>query len=102
MNAPETLTTLTLDTPGTWLVHTASGSSYIFDLDHKTVERRRAPDAPRTVNDRVRPLHEIRHCSVGQQGYWTMQEDGIAADAYWAMSSMIVRIERVDLEVWDQ
>ena len=94
MDQPETTQSLTLEMSGAWLVHTASGSSYIFDLDRKSVERRRAPDAPRTVNDRKRPLHEIRHCSVGQQGYWIMEEDGIAADAYWAMSSVIVRIEK--------
>lgn len=82
VKSTDSVQTLTLEMSGAWLVYTASGSSYIFDLDRKTVERRRAPDAPRTVNDRERPLDEIRHCSVGQQGYWTMEEDGLAAYAY--------------------
>ena len=95
MDQNETRASLDLDAGGVWLVLTASGSSYLFDLDRRTVKRQRGVGAPPTINDRERPLHEMRHCAVGQQGYWTMEQDGLALDAYWQISSLIVRIERV-------
>ena len=81
---------------GRWMVWTV-GSGHLFDLGAGTVTRIPGQHARASFNDRPRPLIEIRHCTVGQRGYWLMEPDADEASVehYWHLSSTIQSIERV-------
>ena len=75
---------------GRWRVVTQS-SAYIFDFDEGTVERLPGPDATPSINDRPRPIRNIRECRVGKGGWWTMDNDGYndPNEYYWQMTTPI-------------
>lgn len=93
----ESVLELTGDEGGTWLVTTAR-THYVLDLDAMRIERIPGPMSSPSVNDRPRRLREIRACSVGDSGCWTMLPDGGTLDPveyYWQVSTHIQSIQRI-------
>ncbi|NUU06182.1 hypothetical protein [Leifsonia sp. C5G2] len=81
------------DDDGTYIATTQSGSTYVFDLKHRTVTRTPGPDSHPDMHDGQRTLRSIIQCEVGVSGYWTMQPDDFTVDYYWQLTSPIVSIE---------
>lgn len=82
---------------GVWLVTTASGSTYRFDLDASTVERvggeSRRSAAPADI---LQPLRSIIELHVGRPGRcWMRNTSGGYVDPseVWQWSSIVARIE---------
>lgn len=83
---------------GVWLVRTASGSHYRFDLDTRTVERVGGEPRPQAAPaDSLQPLRGIIEVRVGRPGRWWMRNlsGGYADPAeVWQWSSTVMSIER--------
>ena len=82
---------------GRWRVHTRD-STQIFDFDHGTVERVPGPNARAKPDDHPRRLLGINRCRVGERGYWDLKSYEYFIDSYWAVSSLVQRIERISPE----
>ncbi|MCW4386532.1 hypothetical protein OH146_12185 [Salinibacterium sp. SYSU T00001] len=96
--ADDTVTELTGDERGTWIVQTESGTKYVFDFGKPSVTRHPGPGAATTINDTTRRLRHIESCRVGHSGAWTMNAGGGYADPvdfYWAVCTEIRTITRV-------
>lgn len=100
MNEPDNVDHLAGTETGRWRVHTM-GSVHLFDFEAQTVTRIPGEHSAPSFNDRARPLRSIDACTVGARGHWTMFTDGWSetVDFYWHDTSIIQRIERVQIEV---
>lgn len=79
--------------PGIYVVTTATGSEYVFDLVEGTVTRTPGAHSHPDMHDGVRRLRSIVACSVGSSGFWTMRPDDPASDFYWQLTTPIVSID---------
>ncbi|NYJ18478.1 hypothetical protein [Glaciibacter psychrotolerans] len=93
---PETVSELTGQEGGMWVITTFAGTTHFMNLDRGTVRRRPAPGRTTSINDVERPLRTLDACRVGEVGRWTMLSDDFFTDYYWHQTSTIVRIERSD------
>ena len=97
MTAGEMMKELTGTEGGVWHVHTRD-SIHIFNLDAWTVERKPGPNTWVDPSDGPRRLRTIEACHVGERGHWTMKPDDFLIDYYFHYSSVIKRIDRVQVE----
>lgn len=80
------------DDHGTYIITTRSGSTYVFDMDQRTVTRTPGPDSHPDMHDGERQLRTVIQCQIGSSGYWTMVADHFAIDYFWQLTSPIVSI----------
>jgi hypothetical protein len=77
---------------GTYVVTTASGSVYVFQLSTRTVTRVPGPGSAPGPNDGPRTLRSVDACTVGAPGYWTLIAGDPMVDFLWQSTSPIVSI----------
>ncbi|MFF1876591.1 hypothetical protein [Leifsonia sp. NPDC058230] len=91
----EQRTTLTDEDHGRWLVSTSAASTYLVDLDHRTIERVEGPArAVPLPSDTLQTLWSLDTCIVGASARWTIRNHGgyLGADTLWQYSSPVVAI----------
>jgi hypothetical protein len=96
--SPETVTELTPDSSGVWLVTTASGSTHVWNLDTGTVTRLPAGWSPKQlVNDAAAQaiIGVVRFPRVGESSAFVLEGDH-ARHARLRFTTAVKRIERVD------
>lgn len=98
MNAGDpTRMELTDEDTGVWLVTTASGSIYRFDLDASTVERVGGePRRSAAPADSLQPLRSIIELRVGRPGRWWMRNLSggyLDPSEVWQCSSVVTGVK---------
>lgn len=77
---------------GTYLVTTTTGTTYRFDLAHRTVTRTPGPGSTPGFNDGAQTLRTVDACRVGAPGFWTMIAGDFFTDFYMQQTTVIVSI----------
>ncbi|MDN4598029.1 hypothetical protein [Leifsonia virtsii] len=84
---------------GKYLVTTESGSTYVFDLENRTVSRTPGPRSRPDFTDGTYRLIRVIQGTVGISGLWTMlpptDELQSAFEYFWQATSPIVSIMRI-------